>query len=116
MSEKQVVTSTKQRPENTQSLEMLLAQLESGNGISSKLKDSHIDKLIDQRGTIIEKVHADRKGERWDNKFYMVVGLIFTVIILAGVMFFKPEYFSEALTALLSGTGGLGIGYGLAKK
>lgn len=116
MSEKQVVTQTKQKSENTQSIEMLLAQLESGSGIANKLNDLHIDKLIAQRGEIIEKVHADRKGERWDNKFYITAGLIFAALVLGGVMFFLPEYFPEAMTALVSGGGGLGAGYGLAKK
>lgn len=101
--------------QQTTSLEMILAQLEQGNGISSKLNDNHIDKLIDQRGKIIEKVSEDRSCERWDGKFYFIIAMVATLIILAGVLFFKPEYFPQAMTALLSGGGGFGIGYGVAK-
>jgi hypothetical protein len=105
------------RATSENSLEMVMAQLEQSDPtIFNKLSPAHIDKILDQRSTIIEKVHTDRKDERWDNKFYLIVVLGFTIIVLGFVGWKLPEYFSEAISALLGGTGGIGVGFGLARK
>jgi len=107
----------KSRPrETTESLEMVLAQLDNGNGIANKLTEGHIDKIIDQRGDIIEKVHTDKKLERKDNKFYVITGLVFSLIVLFGIGSLAPQFLGEAITGLLAGTGGLGLGFGLAMR
>lgn len=110
-------TEIVQQPKQVENvLEMVLAQMEHGGGIASKLNDSHIDQIIKQRGTIIDRVHDDRKNERWDSKFYVITSFASALIVIFGVMFFKPDYLSETITALLAGAGGFGGGYGLAKK
>ena len=100
----------------TESMDMLLAQLDSGEGIANKLTESHIDKILDQRGDIIDKVHKDRRDERWDGKFYFMGLLVFALIILGGVSYVAPEYLSEAIVALISGLGGYGYGKGSKKS
>ncbi|MBU2523571.1 hypothetical protein KKG71_00035 [Patescibacteria group bacterium] len=116
----QEITSGDNRPirprERTESIEMVLAELEHGSGIGSKLNTGHIDKLLDQRSDIIDKVHQDRKDERWDSKFYYVGGATVILSVLAAVFKFAPEYISQAITALFAGSGGFGAGYGFGKR
>jgi hypothetical protein len=99
-----------------ESMEMLLASLDSGEGIANRLTEEHINTLLAQRGDIIEKIHIDRRSERWDGKFYFVGSLLFALIIIGGVAWVKPEFLSEVIIALVSGLGGYGYGYGKGAK
>lgn len=75
-----------------------------------------VDELLSQKRQITGYVHDDKKRDSWDNKFYLVIVLIFVLIFSCLVLWKKPELFNETLS-FLAGTfgGGLG-GYGLASR
>lgn len=94
---------------------MMVEGASSGNDISKKLTEEHITQMIDQRGKVNELIHEDRKGGRFDNKFYFVGAGIFCLALVFIVLWKAPDYFPELLTFLVGFIGGGGGGYGFAK-
>src|SRR5687768_2176477 len=78
----------------------LLAQKVLGTDNTPPMTSEQMDKLIDQRGKIIDYVHKDKKRDSFDAKFYLIAVLVFIVIFAGLVMWKLPEYFGEVLSFL----------------
>ena len=80
---------------------------------SPNFTKEQIDELLSQRREIATYIHADRKSDSFDSKFYLVAILIFVILFSLLVLWLKPDMFLEVLSFLVGLLGGGGVGYGL---
>lgn len=76
-----------------------------------------VSTIIFQRGEIAGYIRKDREEEHerfkvtaGNNLHYFYGSLIFVVLIAGAVLWQKPEYFTQVLSALLGFAGGFGVG------
>ncbi len=77
-----------------------------------------VSKIIEQRGEIARYIREDRKEENdrffkaSTNSLHFFYGsLCFVLLISGAVLWQRPEYFTQVLSALLGFAGGFGVGH-----
>lgn len=102
-------------PQSETNLQMVLQKVIGQNAYTPT--PEQVSKIIEQRGKIVGYVRKDREEEHEkfkidarNNLHYFYGSLIFVVVIAGSVLYMRPEYFNEVLSALLGFAGGLGIG------
>jgi len=103
------------REENSQEMSILLQKVLGNENVPEFTKEQ-VDEILSQKREITNFIHEDKKRESGDNKFYLVVVLIFICIFAGGVLFNEPEYFDVVLSFLAGIFGGGLGGYGLGLK
>ena len=101
--------------ENSQELSILLHKVLGATNTPNFTKEQ-IDELLSQKREITGYVHADKKQEAWDSKFYLTVIFLFVLVFSGLVLWKKPDSFGEVLSFLAGLFGGGLGGYGLASK
>lgn len=76
-----------------------------------------VDEILSQKRQVNEFIRDDRKDDHEKFKIssktglhYFYGSLVFVVLIAGLVLWKKPEYFTEVLSALLGFAGGYGVG------
>lgn len=90
----------------------LLLQKIAGEDGASDLSESQVNEVLAQRRQVTDYIHKDRERESFDLKFYLVIILVFILIFSGGVLWRKPDAFSEVLSLLIGLFGGGFGGYG----
>ena len=101
--------------ENTQELSVLLSKA-LGTDNTPEFTKEQVDELLSQKSKITDYIHEDRKQESWDNKFYLVIVVVFILLFSGLVLWKNPALFNEVLYFLAGLFGGGLGGYGLANK
>lgn len=95
---------------------MISGVLGRKNPIADKITSEHIEKMIDGSEKDSEREYNEKKNQRW---------FVFAIILLgAGLLIFLTIYlakenaatFMDILVPILAFLGGMGAGYGVAKK
>jgi len=104
----------------TQEEMSLLLQRIVGDDIS--LTEKQIDEVLSQRTKVHEFIHKERmqRHDRFlrtssDRKFYFLWAIGLSAVFGLLILFFKEQYFSEFISAVLGFLGGVGVS-GLTKK
>jgi hypothetical protein len=99
---------------------MISMVLQSGplpNPILSKITEEHIGKVIDNAEQDSVRNHQGKILEMKWGFWTLVVVLIFALALAVGCLVSKHfEYIVPIITAIIGGGGGIGIGYGIAKR
>lgn len=114
--ESEVVTATPHRSEeNSQELSILMQKV-LGTDSAPDFTKEQVDELLSQKRETAGYIHADKKRESYDNKFYLVVICIFVIVFSALVLKYYPEVFSQVLSLVIGLFGGGAGGYAVAKS
>ncbi|MBI2454019.1 MAG: hypothetical protein HYV54_00360 [Parcubacteria group bacterium] len=103
------------KEESVHTLQVLLQKVMGGDNFTPTAKQ--FDEILNQRKTVHGYIHEERMQEHdkfkinsKNDRFYLVIILIFVLLMSAGVLIFKPDFFTEVLSALLGFAGGFGVG------
>ncbi|HUD04055.1 MAG TPA: hypothetical protein VMR73_01000 [Candidatus Paceibacterota bacterium] len=103
------------KEESTQTVQLLMQKIIGEGGITPT--SQQFDEILAQRKTVYGYIHDERmqdhekfKISSKDNKFTLVVVLLFILIISGGVLIWRPDYFTQVISALLGFAGGFGFG------
>ena len=85
--------------------------------ISSQIKSTHLDKLIENDDREDERRHQRSQSTQTTSRLAMGAVLLLVIIVLAYAGITKKEQLSEKIIiAGISGIGGLGAGYAIGKR
>lgn len=113
--ESEVVTATPhQREENSQELSILMQKV-LGTDSTPDFTKEQVDELLSQKRETTGYIHADKKRESFDNKFFLVVICLFIFAFSALVLKYYPEVFSQVLSLIVGLFGGGAGGYAVGK-
>lgn len=118
-SKKEVVKNSdinnKIKEESTQTLQVLMQKVMGGDNFAPT--SQQFDEILAQRKVVHSYIHEERmqdhekfKISSSDSKYYVTLILVFVIIICSFVLFLKPDYFTQVLSALLGFAGGFGVG------
>ena len=110
------VTNTPQpREESTQELSILMQKV-LGTDSTPDFTKEQVDELLSQKRETTGFIHADKKRDSYDNKFYLVVVCLFVIAFSALVLKYYPEVFSQVLSLVVGLFGGGAGGYAVGKN
>lgn len=95
---------------------MMMSQVRGGvSELAGKLKDNHIDKLLELSGKESEREYQDKKNQR---NFILIVVIIAILVLVFLTIYLAKDHentFMRILIPILAFMGGLGTGYGVGK-
>ncbi len=102
-------------PASETTLQMIMQRVIGQDAYTPTL--AQIDEIIAQKGKIVDYIREDRKEDHDKFKIssknglhYFYGSLVFITVIAGAVLWQKPEYFTQVLSALLGFAGGFGLG------
>lgn len=101
--------------EDSHELSFLLQRV-LGADNTPNFTEKQVDELLAQKREIAGFIHNDKKRESDDERFYLMVTLLFVVLFSGLVLWREPDLFKEVLTFLAGLFGGGLGGYGLASR
>ena len=72
--------------------------------------EKQVDEILSQRGRVYDYIHADKKQNSFDNRFYFAGALLASLIIVVLVLFFAKEFLTQVISLIIGAFGGYGIG------
>ncbi len=101
--------------ESEKTMTVLMQKVMGGDG-SFEPTEEQVDEILAQKSKIIDYIHADKKQDSKDGRFYFLALLIGVGVIILCVLFFAKEYLTQIVSAIVGALGGYGVGKGQQKK
>lgn len=112
---KEVTVTPQPREESSQELSILMQKV-LGTDNTPDFTKEQVDELLSQKRETTGYIHADKKRESYDNKFYLVTVCAFVIVFSALVLKYYPEVFSQVLSLVVGLFGGGASGYAVGKS
>lgn len=95
---------------------MIAGVLGRKNPIADKITSDHIDKILDGSEKNSEREYNEKKNQRWFIFAIILVGIALLIFLTVYLAKDNEATFMKILIPILAFLGGMGAGYGVAKK